>query len=478
VLNDPNNVNLQTPPTGYPYPYQSPPPPPFSPEQQYYAQRESAARGMIWQIVVTSLLVVVAFASGWFGNAFVNKDNYVSPNSDEHLILQAWNDITNNYVVTDKIDTRKMAYAAIDAMVTSLGDTGHSRFETKAEYDNEQNQLNNAASVGIGVYLSGGGKDPLRIDAIIPDSPASKSGKLKPGDLIIAVDGKDISGKTIDEVRPLITGKEGTSVTLTIKRVGAAPSTSTPTPATPTPAPATTFDVTLVRASFTAPIVVSYIVPSLNIAFIQITQFAQNTDGQLRTALKQAKEANVQGIVLDLRDNPGGYLDQAVAVASEFIPAGPDKKVLIVRSRTDRQTYSVAAGGLATSTPLAILVNNNTASAAEIVTGAVKVNRPDVHVIGEKTFGTGTVLQPFTLSDGSVILLGVAEFLLPDGSSIYNKGIQPDQPVTLPKTVVPVSTLVAKNLGYSLQDIEKSGDAQLIKGLEDISGKNLEQPAA
>src|SRR5689334_17006355 len=166
---------------------------------------------MIWQTVITSLLVVVAFASGWFGNAFVNRNNYVSPTSDEHLILQAWDAVTNNFAVTSQINSKKMAYAAIDAMVNSLGDTGHSRFQTKAEFDDEQNQLNNASTVGIGVYLSGGGKDPLRIDAIIPDSPAAKSGKLKPGDFITAVDGKDISDMTIAQVRPLITGKAGTS---------------------------------------------------------------------------------------------------------------------------------------------------------------------------------------------------------------------------------------------------------------------------
>ncbi len=457
MLDNPNNV--QAPPPGYPY--QSPQP---SPEQQYYAQRQSVARGMLWQTVVTSLLVIVAFASGWFGNAFVNRGNYVSPNSDEHLILQAWDAVSNNFVDTNKINSKKMAYAAIDAMVNSLGDTGHSRFQTKAEFDDEQNQLNNASTVGIGVYLSGGGKDPLRIDAIIPDSPAAKSGKLKPGDFITAVDGKDISGMTIAQVRPLITGKAGTSVTLTIKR------SSTKLP--------TVFDVTLVRASFTAPIVVSYTVPTLNIAVIQITQFASGADKELKQAIKDAKAKNVQGIVLDLRDNPGGYLNEAISVASEFIPAGPNKNVLIVRTRADRQPQAVETGGLATTMPLAILVNGNTASAAEIVTGAIKVNRPDVHVIGEKTFGTGTVLQPFTLADGSVILIGTAEFLLPDGSSIYNKGIQPDQPLTLPKNVVPVSPLVAQELGYSLKQVEQSGDTQLIKALEDISGQNLQQPAA
>src|SRR5690242_21071539 len=136
---------------------------------------------MVWQTVITSLLVIVAFASGWFGNAFVNRNNYVSPTSDEHLILQAWDAVTNNFAVTSQINTKKMAYAAIDAMVNSLGDTGHSRFQTKAQFDEEQNQLNNAASVGIGVYLSGGGTTPIRIDAIIPDSPAARSEERRVG---------------------------------------------------------------------------------------------------------------------------------------------------------------------------------------------------------------------------------------------------------------------------------------------------------
>ncbi len=152
---------------------------------------------------VTSLLVIIAFASGWFGNAFVNRDNYVSPTSNEHLILQAWNDLNNNFVITSKLDSQKMAYAAIDAMVNSLGDTGHTRFQTKAEFDDEQNQLNNSSSVGIGVYRAA--VAPIELHRrVIPDSPAAKSGKLQPGDFIIAVDHKDITGMTIDQARPLI----------------------------------------------------------------------------------------------------------------------------------------------------------------------------------------------------------------------------------------------------------------------------------
>ena len=176
---------------------------------------------------------------------------------------------------------------------------------------------------------------------------------------------------TIDQARPLISGKAGTPVTLTIKRTAGKLSS--------------TFDVTLTRASFTAPIVVPYIIPTFNIAFIQITQFAQGTDDELKQALKEAQAAHVTGIVLDLRDNPGGYLNEAVSVASEFIPAGPGKNVLIVRSRTDSQTEAVVKGGLATTTPLRRFWSITIPRARRRTSpGAIKVNRPDVHVVGEK----------------------------------------------------------------------------------------------
>lgn len=418
-----------------------------------FGRPAQAAQG-VTQVIVTAVLVVVAFAAGWFGNGYVNRNNTAS-SVDERLILQAWNDIDQNYVVTSGINHKKMAYAAISAMVNSLGDTGHSRFETPEEVKQEQSQLQNAPTVGIGVYLSGGGSQPLRIDSIIPGSPASK-GNLKPGDLIVAVDGKSIKGLTIDQSRPLITGKAGTKVTLTIIRSSVS-STAT-------------FDVTLTRAAFSAPTVVSYVIPSINIADIQITQFASDADSQLRTALKQAEAQHVKGIVLDLRDNPGGYLDQAQSVASEFIPYKSGKNVLIEKSRMGQQAVPVLKGGQATTIPLVILVNGSTASAAEIVTGAIHVDRSSVEVVGEKTFGTGTVLEQFMLGDGSALLLGTQEWLLPNGQSIYHQGIEPTQKVTLPNSVVPVSPLVAQEEHLSLQQVQSSGDTQLLKALQDLGG--------
>jgi len=431
------------------------------------SNRMSTGQGVA-QILVTAILVAVAFGAGWFGRGFVSPTSNLS--SDQLLILQAWNTIDQNYVVTSAIDHKKMAYAAINAMVDSLGDTGHSRFETPEQYAQENNDLNGGGTVGIGIYLSGGGSQPIVITATIPDSPASKA-NIKPGDEIVAVNGTNLRGGTLDQLHNLVTGKAGTSVTLTLIR--------------PRVSPTAAFDVTVVRAAFTPPTVVSYIIPGVNLADIQVTSFDENantpslnTDTQLKVALKAAQAAHVQGIILDLRDNPGGYLDQAVSVASQFIPAGNGKNVLIEVTRSSRQTEAVQSGGLATTTPLVILVNDGTASAAEIVAGAIHVNRPDVPLIGVKTFGTGTVLVPFQLSDGSVILLGTQEWLLPNGQSVYHKGLEPTQPETLPANAIPVSPLVAQEENLSEQQILSSGDTQLVQGIKDLAPAAVSAPAA
>lgn len=426
--------------------YQEPPHP------QHPGEMPPNTQG-ITQLVMVAVLVVVSFAAGWFGNGFANRQNVAT--GDQQLILQAWNTIDQNYIVTSSIDHKKMAYAAIDAMVATLGDTGHSRFETPEEYQQEQQSLQNQATVGIGVYISGGGSQPLRIDAVIPGSPAQKSGKLRPGDEIIAVNGQSIQGMTIEQSRTLIAGKAGTNVTLTIFR----PSTNT------------TFDVTLTREAFTAPTTVSYIIPGINIAHIQLTQFSQDADSSLRTALNDALNKHVAGIILDLRGNPGGYLEQAQAVASEFVAAGSGKNVLIAKTRTGQQAFPVLSGGVATNVPLVILIDGNTASAAEITAGSIHQLRPSVQLVGEKTFGTGTILNTFFLSDGSALVLGTEEWLLPDGTSVYHKGIQPTQVVALPSNAIAVSPLVAQEEGLTLAQIQASGDAQLLQAIQDLTGK-------
>jgi carboxyl-terminal processing protease len=426
---------------------------PQTPTSQSSAQGTSSQG--ITQVIMTSVLVVVAFAAGWFGNGYANRQNIAT--GDQRLVLQAWNAIDQNFVVTSAINQKAMAYAAIDAMVGTLRDTGHSRFETPEEFQQEQQDLQNQATVGIGVYISGGGSQPLTIDAIIPGSPADKSGQLRPGDEIVAVDGKSIQGMSETQSHGLIEGKAGTKVTLSIIR----PSVST----------TKSFDVILTRESFVAPTANLYVIPGINIAHIQLTEFSQDADSQLRAKLKMALDEHVSGIILDLRGNPGGYLDQAQAVASEFISAGKGKNVLIEKTRSSEQSLPVLPGGVATKVPLVILVDNNTASAAEITAGAIRQLRPDVRLIGQTTFGTGTILSTFLLSDGSALVLGTDEWLLPNGESTYHQGIAPDQKVALPTNTVAVSPLVAKEEKLSLQQIKASGDTQLLQAIQDLTGQ-------
>ncbi len=439
---------------------QSPPP------AQRALEPRPSARSAATRVIVTALLVVLAFGSGWFGNAFVNRTNQI-PANDKYLqaVVQAYNAISDGYVDTSAIDHRKLAYAAIAAMVNSLGDTGHSRFETPDEVRQENNSLRNAPTVGIGVFLSGGGQQPLRIDEVIPGSAAD--GHLQPGDVIQAVDGRDITGMTIDQVRPLILGAEGTVVTLTIQRYG----TATP------------LNVVLTRKAFTVPLVSTYVIPGVNLAFIQLTQFAENpadatdsTDAMLRKVLKQPDVQHANGIILDLRENPGGYLDQAMSVASEFVSAGSGHNVYIERTRTSRTPKPVLSGGLATNVPMVILVNGDTASAAEIVTAAVAYNRPSVHVIGEHTFGTDTILTPVPLADGSVLLLGTFGWLTPGGQNIRSTGIVPDQVVPLPTGVTPINPILANEDHFTGDQIRVGADPQLQQAIKDLASASVTQP--
>ena len=422
-------------------------------------QPVSLARGLL-QLLVTVLLVVLAFTAGWLGNAHVDQDHEIPASMQPYIaeIASAWQLIDDRYVNPSAINHQQMAYAGMSGIVDSLGDTGHSRFETPKEYQQETSSLHNAATVGIGVLLSGGGSQPLRVVEVFPGAPAD--GHLMPGDEIVAVNGKNITGLTIEQVRPLILGAKGTPVTLTIRR-----------PSMPKP-----FDVTLTREPFTVPIVSSYLIPGVNLADIQITEFdlsqtgADITDQQLQAALNRAKAQGASGIILDLRDNPGGYLNAAVDVASEFITPGSGHNVFLSQSHGPKTPVPVESGHqLATDLPLTILVNGNTASAAEIVTAAIAYNRPAVHVVGVHTFGTHTILTPVPLADGSVILLGTQAWFTPGGVDARNTGIVPDQIVALPDSAIEITPILANEEHLTAAQLLSGQDAQLQQAIKDLT---------
>ena len=210
------------------------------------------------------------------------------------------------------------------------------------------------------------------IGAVIPNTPAEEAGLLR-GDRILAVDGKTTEGETVDQTVARVRGPEGQPVTLTVGRTGRED-----------------FDVTIVRRKFDLPLVSWAMVPGRKVAMIRLEQFATGATKGLQDAITKAKAAGATALIFDLRFNGGGYVPEAVGVASEFLPDG------IVFQSLDRsgkqEDAAVKPGGLATDIPLVVLADGDTASAAEIVTGAIQDAKRGT-VVGVKTFGTGTVLQ-------------------------------------------------------------------------------------
>lgn len=402
----------------------------------------------VGQFLAVAALVVIAFFAGWFCNQYFGNSFNASDQSSAYaqLFQQAWNTIDEHYVDRSAVNYKNMAYAAIGAMVDSLHDTGHTRFLTPDQVQAENQQLSGKFT-GIGIYLRQDNKTKqLIITSPIPGSPAEKAG-LKHGDVIIAVNGVSTVGKDISSVSNLIQGKAGTTVAITVQR----PGVSQPI----------TFQVK--RAEIEVPNVLMHYIAESHIAHIQIVQFADGTSSQLKDALTKAKQMGATKIILDLRDNPGGYLTEAINTASMFVKSG---NVLLEQdSKGQRTPVPVTGNTIDTTSPIVVLVNENTASAAEIVSGALQDNHRAT-IMGEKTFGTGTVLQQYTLSDGSAILLGTQEWLTPDGQFIRDKGITPNIKVALGPNESPLTPTDENAGNMTQQQILNSGDAQLAAAIK------------
>ena len=402
----------------------------------------------VGKYVLVSTLILIAFAGGWFGNQYYNNSFALGTQSQSYanLFQQAWSIVDQHYVDRKAVDYKQMSYQAIQAMLAVLNDKGHTRFLSPSDVQSENQQLSGTFT-GIGIYLR---QDPqtkqVIITSPIPGSPAEKAG-FKHGDIILAVNGVSTVGKDIPGISTLIQGKAGTAVDITVQR------------------PPTNQKLTIhvLRAEIKVPNVLMHYIAQDHIADIQMVQFADGVSSQLRDDITQAKKDGATKIVLDLRENPGGYLSEAISTASEFIPKG---NVLLEQNSTGTRTpYAVNGQTVDTTDPIVVLVNGDTASAAEIVSGALQDNHRAI-IIGEKTYGTGTVLQEYSLSDGSAILLGTAEWLTPNGQFIRGQGITPNMTVKLNSNITPLSPTDENASNMTLQQILSSGDTQLVAAIQ------------
>jgi carboxyl-terminal processing protease len=338
-----------------------------------------------------------------------------SPQSEEDAIQLFWDvwDIVRQSYYGDIPDIQTIIHGAIRGSLQTLGDQYTSFIEPRiAAIINEDAS---GEFQGIGAYVRMRDDGKLEITGIIPNTPAEAAG-LKSGDRVLEVDGQSIVGYSIYEAIALIRGPAGTQVTLLIER----------------PGEEETFEVTITRARIEIPLVEAKMLEG-NIAYIRLTDFSATATQQMTDALADLMSRNPKGLILDLRDNPGGWLDQALNVADLFLDRGV---IATQRSKEGEEVFRSRDGGPAESIPLVVLVNKGSASASEIVAGAIQ-DRGRGILIGEQTLGKGSVQRPYRLRDGSELRVTIAHWFTPNNRAINGRGLTPDIVVPWPENAKP-----------------------------------------
>lgn len=333
----------------------------------------------------------------------------VSPDTEALFapFWETWNIVHENYV-DQPVDDVALMRGAISGMLAALGDQ-HTSYMDPKEFQQANDSLSGEYE-GIGAYVDTTA-DYLTVISPIPGSPAEEAG-LRTGDAIIAIDGEDMTGIDPELVRQKVLGPAGSVVTLTIRRGEGTP-----------------FDVKITRAKITIKSADGKMLEN-DIAYIQVTAFGDKTTQELEDALTKAMEENPKGLILDLRNNGGGYLQTAVEVASQFLPK--DEVVLYERYGSgEKQVYSSLGGGLAADIPMIVLINEGSASASEIVAGALQ-DHARATLVGVVSYGKGSVQiwTPLSNNQGAVRVT-VAKWLTPNGRTIHEVGLTPEVYVTM-----------------------------------------------
>ena len=364
------------------------------------------------------------------------------------VVDEAWSVILNDYVDKDKIDQNALSSSAIKAMLESIHDPYAAYFDA-AEFKTikQMNVQGTYGGIGAMVTIKDG---QVTVIAPITGTPAEKAG-IKPGDKILTIDGNSTQGMSLEEAVLKVQGNPGTKVTLEVLHQGEGiPITLVITreevnlPSVYPEIGNTTSTPSTTQAPTVTPL------PN-GIAVITITYFSERTGDETVSALKSVLASGAKGIVLDLRDNPGGILDSAVTVSSQFLKQGI--VLYALDSSGKKETWDVKPGGLATDMPLAVLVNGNSASASEVVAGALQ-DYGRAPLIGNQTFGKGSVNHFRQLSDGSAIYISIGRWYTPNGRQIEGNGLTPDIVVTRTE-----------------QDIQQGKDPQLDRAIEYIKSK-------
>ena len=387
-------------------------------------KRTPALLQVIVTIAVVTVLVGMGFAAGmatmWFAQS--PRDGAVttvaSPAAPTTVPAGATprdallNEITrlleSEYIDPASIDEQELTYGAAAGLVSSLGDPNTMFVEPVQAAIIEEDMQGSFEGIGATVDLVDG---VLTIVQPLPNSPAVRAG-IQAGDQVLAVDGVSLEGMSLIDSITLIRGPKGTQITLLIRREGIEEP----------------FGVEVTRDRIEVSIVESRMLDG-QIGYISLAEFNAVALDQVQSALKSLKRDGMQGLILDLRNNPGGYLHMAIEIASEFLPRGT---LVVTEQQRDQapNEYTVRRNGSAVDVPLVVLVNGGSASASEIVAGAIQYHGRG-KLIGTTTFGKGSVQSTHTLSDGSSLRVTIAKWVLPGGRILQGDGIEPDERVEI-----------------------------------------------
>jgi carboxyl-terminal processing protease len=358
---------------------------------------------LIWLL---SMVILVAF----FTTVYLER--IVKANDEIYEHVKTFNQILgiikNDYV--DELDGKTLMYGAIDGMLKSLNDP-YTRFMRPKDFK-EMKEETSGKFGGIGIYITIR-DEQLMVQSPIPDTPAAKAG-LKAYDYIVRIDGASTKGITIEEAMNKLRGEPGSKVKVSILRQGVTDP----------------IDFTITRDVIKIQSVVTKKMEDKNLAYIRIRQFGEETASDLEKMLKEYEKQKVKGLILDLRGNPGGLLTAAWKVSDLFLTKG---MIVSTRGRIPESMQEFTADSIdyLSGTPMVVLVDNGSASASEIVTGALKDNKRAT-IVGEKTFGKGVVQTVRPLSQDTALSFTTAKYYTPSGVCIHGIGIQPDVEVKVP----------------------------------------------
>jgi carboxyl-terminal processing protease len=365
----------------------------------------SLVRLLLFMLMV-ALLTGFSYVGGYSTSVFVHPTPQQTVSEeledDFRVFWEAWRIVQDTHYGAP-LPATQLTYGAIQGALFTLGDP-YTWFADPGTAERIREDATGRYS-GIGAVVNLGDVGRVVIAQPFPGGPADEGGLL-PGDVVLEVDGRDTLGLSLEESVSMIRGPAGTTVRLLVQRRGLE-------------AP---FEVEIVRREIEVP-VVEYEVRDDGIAYLKVSRFGANAPAQVHQALAELVEGDPKGLILDLRENPGGFLSASIQIASEFVPEG----VIVLEKGSNGldQEHMAQGDGLATELPLAVLVNGGTASAAEIVAGAIRDHERGV-LIGEQTHGKGSVQSPVDLSDGSHLRLTIAHWFTPNGQSIAKEGLVPD----------------------------------------------------